>query len=354
MRVVHAAGYGSAVPGSFIAGLRAVFTLVRERGWEAELVLPEQARSHAWVRTVADEGVTVRFVDRGRRAAIRELAQARGAGARILHTHYTSFDVAAAVSRPSQRSHVVWHIRTRPQRSWPNPHDAVKFGLLGRLTDRVLCSGPQISSDVVERGAPRGRVHAVRNGIDLEHFRPAEAGERAAARKVLGLRADGLVLLHLGHHPHLKATDRVVALARELPEATVLIVAAPPAGRSDRGGIRYLEPVADTRPLYLAADALVAPSRSEGGDPPYALAEALACGTPIVGSDIAGHRRLNEMAPAVLLSPASPRDLADAVRRLPPPGDESFARAQAWVAANFSVERYAKEIMRHYDDIAGR
>lgn len=351
MRVAHVAAYGAAVPGSFIAGLRAVFTLVRERGWEAELVLPERARPHAWVRRVAEDGVTVRFVDHGRRLAVRELSQTRGMGPRILHTHFTSFDVAATIAGPTHRGHVVWHIHTRPQRSWPNPHDAVKFGLLGRLTDRVLCAGPQIKSDVVERGAPRGRVHAVQNGIDLTHFRPAESGERAAARKLLGLPADGLVLLHLGHHPHLKGTDRVVALARELPEATILIVAAPPSSRSDEGGIRYLEPVADTRPLYLVADALVAPSRSEGD--PFAPAEALACGTPVVASDIPPHRRLDGLGQAVLLSAASPRHLADDVRRLPSRGDESFLRARAWLTANFSVERYAADIMGHYDEIAG-
>ena len=108
------------------------------------------------------------------------------------------------------------------------------------------------------------------------------------------------------------------------------------------------------RPLYLAADALIAPSRAEGGDPPFALAEALACGTPVIASDIPGHRALAGLAPAVRLSAASPQMLAEDVLRLPRAGDPAFVRAHAWLAPNFSVERYARDILRHYDEIVAR
>ena len=307
----------------------------------------------AWVQAVADEGVSVRFVEPGRLPAALEFSRRAGAGSRLVHTHFTRFDIAAAACR-SRGARVVWHLHTRPRRDWPNLHErAGKFGVLGRRVSRVLCAGEQIRGDAVVRGAPRHRVHVVPNGIDLERFRPGTPDKRIAARMALGLPAKGRVLLHLGHDPYQKGTDRVLD-SRSATWSTQRCwwSRRRPASRCSERGVQNLDAVADMRPLDLAADALIAPSRAEGGDPPFALAEALACGTPVIASDIPGHRALAGLAPAVRLSAASPQMLAeDVLAWLPRAGDPAFARAHAGPAPNFSVERYARDILRHYDEI---
>jgi hypothetical protein len=112
---------------------------------------------------------------------------------------------------------------------------------------------------------------------------------------------------------------------------TLLVVAAAAGAGGGVPGLRYLEPATDTRPLYPAADPLIAPSR----------AEALACGTLVIASDIPG-RVLARLGPAVLLSVASPESLATDVQRLPRAGDAALARAGASPIPNFSVDRYAR------------
>ncbi len=351
MRIVHAADYGAAVPGSFVAGLRAVFALVQRRGWEAELVLPERARGREWTCALSDDGVTVSFSNTSRIGAVTELRRTSSAP-RIVHTHFTRFDAAAAAASLIGCDQVVWHLHTRPARQWPNARDAAKFGVLASLTSRVLCAGEHLRVDAVRRGAPAARVHVVRNGIDLGRFRPPREDERAAARASLQIRPRSRVLLHFGHDPDAKGTDRVEALARELPAAVLLVVGAPSCWRRPRTGITYLDPTPDPRRLYLAADALIAPSRREGGDPPLAVAEALACGTPVIATAIPGHLALARMQPAVQLCDGAPSALAAAVLGLPSETDPSFVRARRWLLEHFSLERYANDVLFHYDEIA--
>ena len=352
MRIVHAADYGAEVPGSFVTGLQAVFALVLRRGWDAELVLPERARGRDWIGALANDGVTVSFLEGRHLGAVADLRRTPAAQQRIVHTHFIHFDAATAAAGLTGGGKVVWHLHTRPARPSQSGRDAPRFGALAPLTARVLCAGEHLRADAVRRGAPPAQVHVVRNGIDLVRFRPPEGNERTTAREALGLGRGSRVLLHFGPDPDAKGTDRVAALAQALPGATVLVVGAPHGWRNRRAGIRYLDPSPDARRLYLAADALIAPSRHEGGDPPLAVAEALACGTPVIATAIPGHLALSGIGAAVRLSDGAPSSLANDVLRLPSRTDESFVRARKWLLENFALERYASEVVEHYEEIA--
>ena len=54
------------------------------------------------------------------------------------------------------------------------------------------------------------------------------------------------------------------------------------------GAVRGLPATESVTDLYGAADVFVAASVAEGT--PFSVLESLACGTPVVASDIAGHR----------------------------------------------------------------
>ncbi len=107
---------------------------------------------------------------------------------------------------------------------------------------------------------------------------------------------------------------------------------------------------ADKPALYRGAVAFIFPSRYEGfGLPPL---EALACGTPVVGSDISSIPEVVGDA-GVLLPPDDAEGMASALIQLAT--DEGFraelSRRALAHAARFSWERTARETLAAYRDV---
>ena len=141
------------------------------------------------------------------------------------------------------------------------------------------------------------RLHVMRNGVDLQRFRPLPQSE---ARLRLGLTGAPL-LLSVGNLVALKGHDIAIdALARLLPkfpQARLVIVGQGPEkgrlldhaqrlGVADRVTLAGAQPNAELLHWYSAADVFVLASSREGWA--NVLLEAMACGTPVVATDICG------------------------------------------------------------------
>lgn len=114
--------------------------------------------------------------------------------------------------------------------------------------------------------------------------------------------------------------------------------------------------VADTVPWYRAADLVVLPSRWEG----MALAplEAMACGRPVVVTDVDGARESLPpgLAPHCLVPPQNPAALAGAVTGLllDPPLRESLGhQGRRHVLSTHDVRRTAEAVAGVYRDVLG-
>src|ERR1051326_1499352 len=118
--------------------------------------------------------------------------------------------------------------------------------------------------------------------IDLNHFRRLAP---LACRRKLGLQAASVGLFVGSSHP-MKGFQVVEHLARKFPE-TILLLAirgeVPEHVRTLSNVRVFQNATYDLLPvLYNAADFSVCPSRY---DPfPFVVAEALACGTPVIAS----------------------------------------------------------------------
>lgn len=181
----------------------------------------------------------------------------------------------------------------------------VRDVLSRRLTRPVLHSAPRVlvvSEDlgrvaVRVYGADPARIRVIPNGCDASIFHP---GDRAAARRALGLPADTELIVYVG---------RLVAEKglRELCEATQSLAAMRPRLRVVLLGEGPLREELDARltatptlPMQCvgaqspaevarwmhAADLVTLPSYSEGH--PNVLIEALACGRPVVATPVGG------------------------------------------------------------------
>jgi glycosyltransferase involved in cell wall biosynthesis len=178
-----------------------------------------------------------------------------------------------------------------------------------------------LKDDLVSVGIPAERIDVLRNGVDLQLFRPID---REAERRKLGLTRT--TLLSVGHLVPRKAHDLVIQALRRLPDMDVIIIGEGPeraalgalaqgSGVGDR--VRFAGALAqqELRNYYGAADALVLASSREGWA--NVLLESMACGTPVVATDVGGSREV-VAAPesGVLIAERTPEALADAVRRL--------------------------------------
>ena len=202
--------------------------------------------------------------------------------------------------------------------------------------DAVVTVSAALRKALLALGAPPQKVTVLRNGVDTSLFSPPV--NRDATRASFGLRGPtlvsvGLLIERKGHH-------RTIEALRLLPEFTLLIAGEGPErarltalverlGLSAR--VRLLGALPhDTLPsLYGAADASVLASSREGWA--NVLLESMACGTPVVASDIWGNPEVVQGRAAGLVASENSADgLAATVRQLfNPLPDRHATRAYA-------------------------
>jgi glycosyltransferase involved in cell wall biosynthesis len=174
---------------------------------------------------------------------------------------------------------------------------------------------------LVELGAPAEKITVLRNGVDLELFHPEDRGQ---ARARYGI--SGFALASVGNLIPTKGHQLVIEALRSLPDLELLIAGRGPNGKefrelaqrlgvADRVKFLGLLSQEELKWLYSAADALVLASVREGW--PNVLLEAMACGTPVVTTNVGGIREIVAAPEAgVLMDERSANGIVRAIGRL--------------------------------------
>ncbi|MGW7054143.1 glycosyltransferase [Streptomyces sp. NPDC054887] len=194
-----------------------------------------------------------------------------------------------------------------------------------RWAARTLCVSESERRTGEEAGIA-ARWSVIRNGVDLRHFRPDDGASRAPARAALpllsGLRAGAPLVVCVGRLCRQKGQDVLLRAWRDVPASgarLVLVGDGPDRERLEADappGVLFAGASRDTRSWFHAADVVVLPSRWEG----MALAplEAMACGRPVVLTDVSGARE--SLPPGqeahCLVPPEDPAALAAALTAL--------------------------------------
>ncbi len=163
-----------------------------------------------------------------------------------------------------------------------------------RAADRVICVSEHAAGDVVERlGIPRDRITVVPHGIG-SMFRPIESAERrATVRRSHGVEEGGFLVAYVGTSQPRKRIDVAIEAVQRLVDEGLPVTFAIAGRRRPGFEPKWLEsPPPFVRvlgeieagalvDLLGAADVMVSPSSYEGFG--LTFAEAMACGTPVVG-----------------------------------------------------------------------
>lgn len=367
MRLLHLTNFGSPYPGSFIPVIIQLMRRARERGMVVEVVFGPLAEGRSWLGELDDARIPWRIApDVSRRTLSRWVGDVldEASGPTILHTHFTRFDVPAAVAaRRRPDTNVIWHFHTPLADSLAiRLRNRMKVTVPGRRVAAIVCVSSDLRERLIRRGAPPEKLHVLPNAIDTDRFPLAANDERRQARGRLGLPLDATVVLHLGWDWRRKGgdifLDAVASLRKSLEEPLVgaTVSSENEAGASDLPeGIVALAPTPDVQSLYAAADVFVSPSRAEGQ--PYAVMEALSCGTPVVASDIPGHSLVAKDLSACKIVPSEdPRGVAAAVQTLLA-RDATTTRADAAAAheamvTRFGVRAWSNKLLDCYERLA--
>ena len=189
--------------------------------------------------------------------------------------------------------------------------------------DAVITVSEELRQLAISRGVAGEKVTSILNGCDTTIFYP---GDRDLARRQLGVDRDDELIVYAGNLLETKGLgelmDAFAGLAKTRPKARLALVGQGPfrdtigrriamsgleksvllPGRCDATGIAQ---------WMRAADIFCLPSYSEGC--PNVVVEALACGRPIVGTNVGGIPELVKKNSGILIPPRDPIALRTAL-----------------------------------------
>ena len=193
-----------------------------------------------------------------------------------------------------------------------------------RIADRVIAVSEAMRQQVIQMGGAPASVVVVPNAVDSEQFAP---GDGSLARAEMGIPQDATVIASVGRlspeKGHRYLVEAVSLLQSERPYHLLLVGDGPERARLEAMVKSLgLSPVTtflgwrlDVVDLYRASDIVALPSLTEGM--PNAALEAMACGKPVVASDVGGVAEALCCGEAGLLVPtAQPAALAGALSYL--------------------------------------
>jgi glycosyltransferase involved in cell wall biosynthesis len=275
--------------------------------------------------------------------AIGRLAAGRAGVGRIVHTYhgFPFHDFQSAIRR---RAYITAERR------------------LGRITDIGLCVGTGVAVEAIRRELlPPERVRTI--GVPISDTRSdAVAGNaigRQRARMRLGIPAGSVVVGAVGRLTSQKAPADFVAAISALGRSDVTGVwvgggelAGSVAGLAGAAGQHII--LAGDRPdvadLLPAFDVFALPSRYEGL--PTAIAEAMACGVPVVATAVNAVADLVEPGvTGMLVPPARPELMAAAIRHvLNSPGQAArmALTARARIGSRYSAAALTEALTAAY------
>ncbi len=250
----------------------------------------------------------------------------------ILHAYMESANVLASILKPLRAGmRVVWGVRcsTKDLRYFDRLERAIsilepKFAL---AADLIIVNSQAGLMSAAEQGFPSRKMLVVPNGIDTAEFRRNEEAARRL-RTEWGISEREFLIGRVGRFHPMKDYPTFLESAARLhrlhPSARFLCLGGgSPAETAKLQSVitdlnlcdcaSVIEPRRDMAAVYSALDVLVSSSWSEGF--PNVVAEAMACETPCVVTDV-GDSGFVVGRPECVVPPRSPEALAEACHRI--------------------------------------
>ncbi len=231
--------------------------------------------------------------------------------------------------------------------------------------DRIVAVSDATRKYVLSLGATPEKTSVLRNGVDIDRFKPSNAA-RAAVRRKLGIPIDSVVVLTVRRLVYKNGIDTLIQSAeiavKQNPKLVFLAVGTGPDRDSVQARIRQLGLAEkfslagfvsdeDLPAYYNAADLFVLPSKSGEGLPLVAL-EAMSTGLPVVATNVGGIGEVMTEGCGTLVPADSPAEMAKAILEFSKTQLSDIKTTLRTVAERkFSWETNVKSLMEIYEEL---
>jgi glycosyltransferase involved in cell wall biosynthesis len=275
------------------------------------------------------------------------------------------FSLVAWMARLHGVHHITYHERNSGAlraRSWKRVLLRLRSRITTQPISRVVAISEYIKQRLVECGVRESKIVVVHNGIDPRRFLP-DRNARARLLVQFSIEPREMIIGLVCYLRPFKNPQVVVEALAQLQERSIaarLIVAGDGEMRSDLevmsrtlgifDRIHWLGDVQDPVPLLQGCDIYVMASVGEAFG--LALAEAMACGAPVIASRSGSFPEIIEDGESgLLVRPLDATALADAIEKLAK--DESLRRRLARngverVSHHFTVEASIQKMLNVY------
>ena len=231
--------------------------------------------------------------------------------------------------------------------------------------DKIIAISNATKEYVLSLGADSRKVVVVYNGVDTDRFRIIP-NKRRDLRRELGISQDAIVILTVRRLVYKNGIDTLLDCAnivvKKNPKIVFVVVGRGPDLESVRLQVKQLGismkfrlvgfvSDSDLPSYYNIADLFVLPSKSGEGLPLVAM-EAMACGLPVVATDVGGIKEILPRKYGKLTPPNQPVLLADGVLEFAEADFNSFKyELHSTVKQNFSWDVNVEKLSELYEEL---
>ncbi len=294
-------------------------------------------------------------------------------GARIVHAHghpYLSSLLAGKLAKQYGKPFVLTQHNTYID--YNNIFDQVERLndlTVGKQTlheaDRVIAISNATKNYVLSLGAKSSKVKVIHNGVDLQRFKPLPH-VKAEMRKKLGIPQDARVVLTVRRLVYKNGIDTLIESAslatKKNHKIVFLAVGKGPDMSSVQQQIKQLGlernfklagfvPDEELHLYYNTADLFVLPSKSGEGLPLVAQ-EAMACGLPVVATNVGGISEIMVKGYGKLVRANDSEAMAEAIVEFAEINfQESKGELRLVVEENYGWDKNVEQLIEIYEEL---
>ena len=289
----------------------------------------------------------------------------------VVHAFLFDAEMVARLAAPLARVPVVIASERNTEYVRPRTHSVLLKATEGLFDVMVANSMSGKRFNIRTLGLSEGQIEVVHNGVDVEKFRPDRA-VGLAFREKLGIGPETPLIGMVGSYKRQKAQDTFLKMAArirvDVPSAHFVLVGEPVRDDFEETSrfqaevqelaktlklsecVRFLGNQQDMKAVYNACNATALLSIREGT--PNVVLESMACGVPVIATDIADNALIivNEKTGFVVPPGAHEAAAARAARILlnPELQREMSAAARTHACEQFSLRTAAGKLERIY------